>query len=49
MTTFLDRRPDLKSAGSFWGGDAASLIPGVNLNELLGSLSEFAAPLPALI
>ena len=31
------------------GGDGASPIPGVNLNELLGSLSEFAALLPASI
>jgi hypothetical protein len=41
--------PELKSAGAYWGGDGANPIPGVNLNELLGSLSEFAALLPALI
>ena len=42
-------KPKSKSAGGVLGQGGASPTPGVNLNELLGSLSEFAALLPALI
>jgi len=44
---------DNESAGRrelrLWGGDGASPVSGTNLNELLGSLSKFAALLPASI
>jgi hypothetical protein len=49
MTSLPDLHPELETAGAYSGGDGASPIPGVNLNELLGWLSEFAALLPALI
>ena len=41
--------PERRSRGRRIGGDGASPVPDANLDELLRSLSEFAALLPALI